>query len=226
MTTSHTHACESKICPWQVAQFVILHVCILGICGVLLGALAVQFFGGEFPCPLCLLQRMAMILTLIGPVFIIVNAHRERMGGFSVWGLGFGMSIVAAVAGMAISTRQVLLHIAPGDPGYGAPVFGMHLYTWALVVFIVVIVVSGFMLIFGRTPVVSPDAGADEDAPRRLRWYSKATFWLLGIIISVNVLATFAEAGFHPFLPDNPDSWRLFDSDSDAGTEDQADQSK
>ena len=138
MTTSHTHACESKTCPWQVAQFVILHVCILGICGVLLGALAVQFFGGEFPCPLCLLQRMAMILTLIGPVFIIVNAHRERMGGFSVWGLGFGMSIVAAVAGMAISTRQVLLHIAPGDPGYGDPVFGMHLYTWALVVFIVV----------------------------------------------------------------------------------------
>ena len=36
---------------------------------------------------------------------------------------------------MAISTRQILLHITPGDPGYGSVVLGLHLYTWALLIF-------------------------------------------------------------------------------------------
>ena len=44
-------------CAWCTIEFIALHVCILGICGVLIGALWVQFFEREFPCPLCLLQQ-------------------------------------------------------------------------------------------------------------------------------------------------------------------------
>ena len=138
---------------WRRIEFIILHVCILGICGVLTGALFVQFVAGEFPCPLCVLQRMAMILAAMGSVFVITHGHYARIQGFSVMGLGYGMSILAAVAGLAIATRQVLLHIQPGDPGYGSPVLGMHLYSWSVVIFLVVLVVSGLMLIFGRSPV-------------------------------------------------------------------------
>ncbi len=44
----------------------IAHLNILTICGVLAGAFVVQFGQGEFPCPLCVLQRMAMMLCALG----------------------------------------------------------------------------------------------------------------------------------------------------------------
>ena len=203
---------------WRRIEFAILHLCILGICGVLVGALFVQFVAGEFPCPLCLLQRMAMILAAMGSVFVITHGHYARIQGFSVMGLGYGMSILAAVAGLAIATRQVLLHIQPGDPGYGSPVLGMHLYSWSVVVFLVVLVVSGLMLVFGRSPILhSPGdesynlTGETDKRVFRLKWYSWVTFGLFCAIILVNAFATLAESGFHPFLPDNPTGYRLFE---------------
>ena len=203
---------------WRRIEFIILHVCILGICGVLTGALFVQFVAGEFPCPLCVLQRMAMILAAMGSIFVITHGHYARIQGFSVMGLGYGMSILAAVAGLAIATRQVLLHIQPGDPGYGSPVLGMHLYSWSVVVFLVVLVVSGLMLVFGRSPILySPgdetynSIGETDKRALRLKWYSWVTFGLFGAIILINAFATFAESGFHPFLPDNPTGYELFE---------------
>ena len=38
-----------------------------------------------------------------------------------------------------MSGRQVLLHILPGDPGYGGEVLGLHLYSWAFIVFATII---------------------------------------------------------------------------------------
>ena len=204
---------------WPRIEFFILHFCVLAICGVLSGALWVQFVAGEYPCPLCVLQRMAMILSAMGSIFVITHGHYARVQGFSVMGLGYGMSVLAAISGLAIATRQILLHINPTDPGYGSPVLGMHLYSWAAVVFLVVLLVSGLMLIFGRTPILHCPECHSLEIPEaskkkflRLRWYSWGTFWLFGAIILVNTFATFAESGFHAFLPDNPTSYRLFDS--------------
>ena len=201
---------------WLRFELAIQHVCVLGICAVLLGAFWVQFGAGEYPCPLCLLQRMAMIMTAIGSIFIITHGHSARIQGFSVIGLGYGMSVLSAVLGLVISSRQVLLHIEPGDSGYGSAVFGLHLYTWALIVFLFVLVVSGIMLIFGRDPqahgqLESKSTGA-LSVGSRLPWYSWCTFWIFGAIILVNACSAFAEAGFSLFLPDNPTSYLLLES--------------
>src|SRR6516165_10089144 len=106
----------------------VAHVNVMAICGVLLGAFGVQFGEGEFPCPLCVLQRMAMLLCAVGPAFIIVKTRRGEVdvGDFAA---GYGMSVLAAVVGGAIAGRQVLLHVLPSDQGYGEPVLGLHLYT-------------------------------------------------------------------------------------------------
>ena len=204
---------------WLKFELVIQHICVLGICGVLLGAFWIQFGAGEYPCPLCLLQRMAMIMCAIGSIFIITHGHYARIQGFSVIGLGYGMSVLSAVLGLVISSRQVLLHIEPGDPGYGSAVLGLHLYTWALIVFLFVLVVSGLMLVFGRDPELHyPDCQPDRqsaDGPpvgSRLPWYSMCTFWIFGAIILVNAISAFAEAGFNLYLPDNPTSYLLFES--------------
>ena len=220
----HNHSISDEHPGWKLwnkIELVILHVCVLGISGVLLGAFWIQFVGGEYPCPLCLLQRMAMILAAIGSIFVITHGHYVRIQGFSVMGLGYGMSLLAAVVGMSVSARQILLHIAPGEQGYGDPVFGLHLYTWALIVFVVVIIVSGLMLIFGREPVLhcpvchdtEPAASAIPHRPK-LGWYSWCTYWLFGVVILANAASALAEAGLNAYLPDNPTSYLLFENDA------------
>lgn len=181
---------------WARVEQILCHVCILGICVVLIGAFVVQFGEGELPCPLCLIQRMCMILAALGPAYIILEGRSRRAHGLSIMGSGFGMSILAAVGGMTVSARQVLLHIAPGDPGYGTPVFGMHLYTWALVVFITVIVVSGLTILF--------EPRTELPRPTRLRWLTRTTLGLFALIIAANVVSALLEAGPNLFLPDNP----------------------
>jgi disulfide bond formation protein DsbB len=181
--------------------FWIAHFNILAVCGVLAGAFVVQFGEGELPCPLCVLQRAAMLLCALGPAFILLEARKGEveMGQFAT---GYGMSVLAAVTGAVIAARQVLLHITPPDPGFGAPVFGLHLYTWALVVFLTVLVVSGLNLLF-----------ASELRPRGVRWgwFSTLVICLLAALIVGNAVAVFCEEGFHWTLPDDPDRYRLFD---------------
>src|SRR5262249_42684268 len=151
----------------------IAHFNILAICGVLLGAFGVQFGQGELPCPLCVLQRMAMLLCALGPAYLL---QRARAGDVDArdFATGYGLSVLAAVAGAGIASRQILLHIVPPDPGYGDPVLGLHLYTWSLIVFSTVLLVSGFNLIF-----------AHELVPQGVRpgWGSTLVIGLLGAVI-------------------------------------------
>jgi disulfide bond formation protein DsbB len=181
--------------------FWVAHLNILVICGVLAGAFVVQFGGGEFPCPLCVLQRMAMMLCALGPAYVIMQARYGEVKT-SDFATGYGMSVLAAVGGACISIRQILLHIVPPDPGYGDPVLGLHLYTWALLVFVAEIIAAGVNLVFAR-----------ELEPREaeLGWSSRLVLLLLGAIIAANAVAVFAEEGLHWTLPDDPNSYRLFD---------------
>ncbi len=82
----------------------IAHLNILTICGVLAGAFVVQFGQGEFPCPLCVLQRMAMMLCALGPAYVIMKV---RVGEVKTtdFATGYGMSVIAAVAVAFISIR-------------------------------------------------------------------------------------------------------------------------
>lgn len=47
-------------------QFVLLHVYLLGMVGMLVGAFWMQVAHSEMPCPLCMAQRMALTLAAIG----------------------------------------------------------------------------------------------------------------------------------------------------------------
>ena len=182
--------------------FLIAHLNILTICAVLVGAFVVQSGQGEFPCPLCVLQCMAMMLCALGPAYVIMKARAGEVKTTD-FATGYGMSVIAAVAGAFISIRQILLHIVPPDPGYGDPVLGLHLYTWALLVFVAKIIAAGLNLVFAR-----------ELEPRgeiKSGFFSRLVLWLFGTIIAANAVAVFAEEGLHWTLPDDPDSYRLFD---------------
>ena len=105
---------------------------LLAICGSLLAAFYYQIAFNELPCALCQLQRVALTLAGIG---MLLNIR-------------FG----APNMGAATSMRQILLHIAPGDQGYGSALFGLHFYTWGFISFVVMMVFCALMLCIDRQP--------------------------------------------------------------------------
>ncbi|MEU1150432.1 disulfide bond formation protein B [Streptomyces sp. NPDC005863] len=179
--------------------FLLAHAFVLAYCAILLTSLAFQIFDGDMPCPLCVVQRMAMLLCAAGPAHIIVRA---RTGAVSTvdYMAGYGLATVAAVAGAGMAARQVLLHLT--DPkGYGPAVLGLHMYTWALVTFLVVIVFCALSFVFA--PQLIPKGAS-------YGFGSKAVVWLLVAIAVVITVLTFAEEGFHLTLPDDPRRYELF----------------
>ncbi|MCZ6527912.1 MAG: disulfide bond formation protein B [Candidatus Dadabacteria bacterium] len=167
---------------------------VLGICGVLLGAYYIQFVEGEFPCPLCLLQRLAMLGVAFGAMLNLRYGIHTRH---------YGVSLLSAVFGASISIRQILLHIDPSDSGYGSPVLGMHLYTWAFIVFAVVILLIGIMMFFET----QFEKNADNKSTSILSRFIKTVFFLVVLIAAVNVVTTFLECGLGQ-CPDNPTSYK------------------
>ena len=156
---------------------------------VLAAAYAAQFILQELPCPLCLLQR---ILS-------------KKSGARTISHLRFGprpshyaISLLAAVAGAVASTRQVLLHIMPGDAGYGSALLGYHYYTWALLGFITAIVLVAAILLFDRQfeedKAVLPATGGA---------FAQTAVWLVIARTAVNVVTTLLECGFGA-CADNP----------------------
>jgi disulfide bond formation protein DsbB len=121
---------------------------------VLAAAFAAQLLLHELPCPLCLLQRIQFALLAIGPILNVRWGPRPSH---------YALSMFAAAAGAVFSTRQVLLHIMPGDAGYGTALFGYHYYTWALIGFATAIALLAEMLLFDRQ--FEGDAATDPARP-------------------------------------------------------------
>jgi Disulfide bond formation protein DsbB len=180
-------------------------VALLGLIGVLAGSLHLQIGIGEQPCPLCLIQRSAMIGLAVGPAMNLLWGMRPRH---------YALSMLAAVVGGAGSARQILLHIAdPADPGYGPTVLGWHLYTWAFVTFLIGVVGMAVLLMWNR-PFELTDQGVDKGIlhkPGMLRGLSLfAIFWIFLdlLIVGISVLP---ECGLGMCPDDPPSTWSAGD---------------
>ena len=191
------HRIMGKLGFWAQVFFLVAYI------GVLSTAMFYfQFAQAELPCPLCISQRMGMMLSSLGALFIVSHSLKKTLtpSGFMT---GLGMAILGALLGSAMSTRQILLHILPGDPGYGTAMFGLHLYTWALISFIVVMTFAGVLLTFGTEFLPIPPV---NKWARGLVWAIIAIFVAT---IAINMVVVFFEEGFNWFLPDNPTSYQL-----------------
>jgi disulfide bond formation protein DsbB len=179
--------------------YLAVHLEILILCSVLLGAFGIQFLEGELPCPLCILQRLGMMLAATGAAYILVKWKNGEIPARDYM-TGHGMIIFAALGGAFVSIRQDLLHIMPDDPGYGDPVMGLHLYTWALVVFVCLIGSSAICLLF---------SGWFLEGRARPGWWSRAVLGLLAFFILANTVNIVIEQGFRFLLPDDPPRYQL-----------------
>jgi disulfide bond formation protein DsbB len=164
-------------------------VCMFIVSSILLGALYFQFGLGEDPCPLCLLQRMGMMGILFGLSLNIFYGFRSEH---------FATVIISSLVGLVFSTRQVLLHICPElgvEPGYGSPIFGMYLYSWGVLIFIASILASSIFLFF------IPKYRAIFSKPILIE---RVSFFLVVLIVLINVIATFFECQFGPCCENGP----------------------
>ena len=190
---------------WSVVTFWGLHAWVLGYSGVVLSAFYIQLVMHEFPCPLCMLQRYGMFLSSLGALFVIMQARRGELTT-ARYAQGIGLGLLGALAGASVSVRQIELHIEPNDPGYGEPVLGLHLYTWAFVTFAIVLVYCGAMsILMPRGIPAAPAVGSP------LRRVATAVIWLFIAIIAANVVAIVFLEGFAFVLPDAPSSYTLID---------------
>jgi phosphoglycerol transferase MdoB-like AlkP superfamily enzyme len=110
---------------------------------------------------------------------------------------------LSAVAGAVVSTRQVLLHIMPGDLGYGSALLGYHYYSWALIGFIAAIVLLAATLLFDRQFEENSAA-----PPIANNLFASAAVWLVIGLTALNVVSTFLECGPRA-CADNPVVYEL-----------------
>ncbi|MFD9339560.1 disulfide bond formation protein B [Streptomyces sp. NPDC060028] len=175
------------------------HAYVIGLFGTLAGAYFFQFGLWEYPCPMCLLQRMFFLLGTLGPAWIIA---RSRKGEVTTreWAAGWGWAIAAALIGSIVSATQVLMHIVPPDPGYASALFGLHLYTWALIAFLAAALAAAGALFL--TPRAEPlDAGLASPALRRA---GAVTLAVLLAFAASNLIACFFLQGFAWQMPATP----------------------
>lgn len=99
----------------------------LGLGAILLTAMVLQYGFGELPCPLCLLQRVAML----GVTVAMLMQFRT---GFSYQNTGLAM--LFALMLLVVAERQTLLDIypRPGHEYVGTAVLGLHMPVWGVVI--------------------------------------------------------------------------------------------
>jgi disulfide bond formation protein DsbB len=159
---------------------------VLMLCGLIIGAFVFQFIYKEAPCPLCLLQRLAMIGVMCGG---LLNLR------FGIHIRHYVISLFAALIGAAISVRQILLHIEPGSIPFGTPVLGLSLYTWAFISFMVAIVTIAVILFVDdiRDPTL-PKYSMDYN----MDLFSYLTFAIAGLVVLANLIFTIQHCGLGP----------------------------
>ncbi|MCI0381978.1 MAG: disulfide bond formation protein B [Chlamydiae bacterium] len=148
--------------------------------GILSAAYYQQYFKHELPCPLCILQRLGMIGVSIGALLNLRFGIRIEH---------YALSLFSAFYGGAVAIRQICLHICPGFPIFGIPVFGINLYTWSFLAFFSAALAIIFMLFFHRN---------EEIKQVKMNWFEWLACTSVYALTLLNFITTFDECGIGP----------------------------
>lgn len=165
---------------------------LLSICVSLALAFYYQIAKHELPCPLCLLQRVGLIISGFGFLFNFLfrlhNAH-------------YGIVIAGSILTGVIASRQMFLHIMPGDAGYGSVFFGMHFYTWALITSILIVIAVAVILTIHDIKFVMRPLNIHPV-------FAPVVSWIFILLILANLISTVLECGSGQ-CADNPVIYEL-----------------
>lgn len=142
------------------------------IAAILTAAMTMQYVFGELPCPLCLLERLAMF----GVCFGIIMSFRH---GYSPQNTG--ISLIFAILLVIVAERQSLLDIypRPGHAYIGSAVFGIHMPVWSVIIGLILLIAFAVKLAV---------AGGDRELERH-KIDEFPVLARLGMIVSLYVIA-------------------------------------
>jgi disulfide bond formation protein DsbB len=158
----------------EALRFLLNEVYTLGmmavIAAVLTAAMVMQYGYGELPCPLCLLQRFAMLGVCFGLMLNFRNGFSDR---------NLGYSLLFSVFLLIVSVRQTLLDIypRPGHAYIGSAVLGLHMPVWSIIIALALI--SAFAI---KLCVIGTEDGA-RPPPRG------SPFGRIAAVVSLYVIA-------------------------------------
>ncbi|EJF74185.1 disulfide bond formation protein B [Bartonella alsatica] len=152
---------------------------LIGLSIVLVVAFYYQLVKFELPCPLCLLQRVGLMLAGCG---FLLNIHHK------VKNTHYGMVILGCMVTSIVAARQVFLHITPDDLGYGSTFFGLHFYTWAFIISVLCILGVSIVMILGELA-----HKFKEFSPFPI--FAKMASSLFIFLIAANLISTVLECG-------------------------------
>ena len=181
----------------------------MAMIGILLGAYVYQFSYRDLPCTLCLLQRLAMVGIAFGAAMNVRLGPDPRH---------YGVCLVSALFGLAISVRQTLLHINPyfdtntaqptleatANPPFGEAVMGLNLYVWGVLIFAVVILAVGVTQLF---------RGQFESRSTEPEWLGRLASTgvaILFVVAALLTVTTFMECGFGDCPNNGGWNWWIF----------------
>ncbi|MFZ0219408.1 MAG: disulfide bond formation protein B [Candidatus Aquirickettsiella sp.] len=182
--------------PSKIAKIIkaINAVDALGLALLLLVAFILQIGFHELPCPLCLLQRLGVLAIAFG---FLLNVQ------FKIRPAHYTLSLLSAILTASICVRQIFLHVIPGDPGYGLPLFGLHLYTWLFLLCVGVIIYIA--IIFS----ISPQYGYDESSKTKgMQLLTHIAFAIVFLLAIFNGISTYLECGIKA-CPENPVKYEI-----------------
>ena len=168
---------------------------LIAIDTVLVLAFVDQLWFRELPCPLCILSRAGFIAAGFGIALNLLFGPRPGH---------YGMMLLGASIGAVVSIRQILLHIVPDTGSYGSPILGLHLYTWALMFFGLMVIGTGIMLFFGRQFALT-----QVQAPEKLPLLSVIGLVTFFALAAGNVVSTLSICGFG-LCPHDPTGYLIF----------------
>ena len=169
-------------------NYVYLLMMMIVIAGILTAAMVLQYARGELPCPLCLLQRIAMFGVCFG---IIQNFRR----GFSYQNTGY--SLLFTIFLLLVSVRQTLLDIypRPGHAYIGSAVFGIHMPVWSIIIALCLLIAYA-----AKLAAFGGDEYLNEAPPSEFPLVKKLADILSLYVIAIcaiNVISVFLQCGFN-----------------------------
>ena len=167
----------------------------VAIAAILTVAMIFQYVKGELPCPLCLLERVA----LFGVCFGIMRNFRH---GFAYrncrHGVAYpftGPSLLWTIFLLVVSVRQSLLDIypRPGHAYIGSPIFGVHMPVWSIVIALALLVAYAI-----KVTLVGSDAfmrTADIATFPTLKRIADAVSLYVIAILTINAVSVVVQCG-------------------------------
>ena len=160
-----------------------LFAMMLTMAEILTFAMVLQYKGGEIPCPLCLLQRVAMFGVCFGIMLHFRDGASARHDA---------LSMLFALLLLIVSARQTLLDIypRPGHAYIGSAIFGIHMPVWSVIISVAILLAYTI-----KIAVLGSENLRDDEKPELMSSAQSLLSYYVIALCAINFVSVILQCG-------------------------------